>query len=59
MNGPDDSGCFQIKTVLASGTYEYKYVLEGTRWRQDPSNTSHGGGYYRNSILEVGKAPRD
>jgi hypothetical protein len=57
MDGPDDSGHFQAKQVLDAGTYEYKYVLEGKRWRQDPANTSHGGGFYRNSVLEVGKAP--
>jgi peroxiredoxin/mono/diheme cytochrome c family protein len=57
MDGPDNSGRFKTKLVLGPGTYEYKYVLDGKRWRQDPSNTSHGGGYYRNSVLEVGKTP--
>jgi 1,4-alpha-glucan branching enzyme len=55
MDGPDASGHYQAKLVLKPGTHEYKYVLDGTRWRQDPSNLSQGGGYYHNSVLEVGK----
>jgi peroxiredoxin len=56
MDGPDDSGAYQAKLVLKPGTHEYKYVLDGTRWRQDPSNLNRGGGYYHNSVVEVGKA---
>jgi len=58
MDGPDASGFYQTKVILPPGTHEYKYVLDGTRWRQDPGNPNNqGGGYYRNSVLEVGKAP--
>jgi peroxiredoxin len=57
MDGPDASGHFQIKIVLAPGEHEYKYVLDGTRWRQDPSNLSQGGSYYHNSVVKVGKIP--
>ena len=58
MDGPDASGFYQTKVILPPGTHEYKYVLDGTRWRQDPGNPNNqGGGYYRNSVLELGKAP--
>ena len=43
MDGPDDSGRFQTRLVLAAGTYEYKYVLDGTRWRHDPGNRRQAG----------------
>jgi hypothetical protein len=56
MDGPDGSGRFHTKLVLNAGTYEYKYVLEGTRWRHDPGNRRQAG-YYHNSVIEVGKAP--
>jgi peroxiredoxin len=56
MDGPDDSGRFQTKLTLDAGTYEYKYVLDGTRWRHDPGNRRQAG-FYHNSVVEVGKAP--
>ena len=55
MDGPDDSGRYQTKLVLAPGTHEYKFVLDGTRWRQDPGNGRQTG-YYQNSVVEVGKS---
>jgi len=54
MEGPDDSGRFQKKMVLDAGSHEYKFVLDGTRWRHDPGN-HHQAGYYNNSVLELGK----
>jgi peroxiredoxin len=54
MVGPDKSGRFETKLTLAAGTHEYKYVLEGTRWRHDPGNHRQAG-FYHNSVLELGK----
>ena len=54
MDGPDKTGEFQTKLTLDAGTHEYKYVLEGTRWRHDPGNRRQAG-YYHNSVLELGK----
>lgn len=55
MDGPDATGAYQTKVVLEGGKHEYKFVLDGTRWRQDPGNPSQIGDYH-NSLLEVGKA---
>ena len=56
MDGPDASGHYQTKLILAQGIHEYKYVLDGTRWRHDPGNPNNqGGGSYHNSVVEVGK----
>jgi peroxiredoxin len=54
MVGPDKSGQFETKLILAAGTHEYKYVLEGTRWRHDPGNRRQAG-FYHNSVLELGQ----
>jgi peroxiredoxin len=56
MAGPDGSGRFHTKLVLDPGTYEYKYVLDGTRWRHDPANRRQAG-FYNNSLINVGRHP--
>jgi peroxiredoxin/mono/diheme cytochrome c family protein len=54
MDGPDPDGQYQAKLTLAPGTHEYKFVLDGTRWRQDPGNARQVGDYH-NSVVVVGK----
>ncbi len=58
MEGPDAAGTFELKQTLSAGSHEYKFVIEGTKWRHDPSNRRQVGGYH-NSGLELGegKAP--
>jgi peroxiredoxin/mono/diheme cytochrome c family protein len=53
MDGPDATRLFQTKLTLDPGTYEYKFVLDGTGWRQDPGNRRQTG-FYNNSVLELG-----
>jgi peroxiredoxin len=55
MAGPDASGSFESKLVLAKGVHEYKFVLDGTRWRYDAGNRRHAG-YYQNSVIDLGAA---
>jgi peroxiredoxin/mono/diheme cytochrome c family protein len=55
MAGPDASGTFELKQSLAAGSHEYKFVLEGKKWRHDPGNRRQVGGYH-NSGLELGEA---
>ena len=38
LDGPEESGRFEARRTLAAGNHEYKYVLDGTRWRHDPGN---------------------
>lgn len=52
MDGPDADGWFTTRMTLKPGQYEYKFVIEGTRWRQDPGNPRQIG-FYRNSVLTV------
>ena len=53
MDAADASGIFQTKLILEKGTHEYKFVLNGTTWRQDPGNRRQVG-YFNNSAVEVG-----
>jgi hypothetical protein len=53
LEGPDASGAFSTRLELAAGRYEYKFVLDGTRWRADPGNRRQTG-FYHNSELAVG-----
>jgi 1,4-alpha-glucan branching enzyme len=55
MGGPDPSGSFETKLVLAKGVHEYKFVLDGPRWRQDAGNRRQVGDYH-NSVIELGAA---
>jgi Glycogen recognition site of AMP-activated protein kinase len=54
MDGPDKEGRFEAKLTLDAGSHEYKYVLDGTRWRHDPGNRRQAG-YFNNSVLVLGK----
>jgi peroxiredoxin len=56
MDGPDAAGGFTTKLELKPGRYEYKYVLEGKTWRQDPGN-AHQATIYNNSVLVVRDKP--
>jgi peroxiredoxin len=55
LDGPDAEGRFTKTIALPAGTHEYKFVLDGTRWRQDPGNRREVG-FYHNSAIELAKA---
>jgi hypothetical protein len=54
MEGPDAKGDYSRTVKLAAGVYEYKFVLDGKRWRFDPGNPAQAG-FYRNIRLVVGE----
>ncbi|MGH7194483.1 MAG: isoamylase early set domain-containing protein, partial [Candidatus Saccharimonadales bacterium] len=54
MDGPDAEGRYTTKLKLKRGRHEYKYVLDGMKWRSDPGNP-HRAGMYHNSVLNVGE----
>lgn len=54
MAGPDGEGRFTATLVLKPGMHEYKYVIDGTRWRADPANPNQNG-FYHNSLLRLGE----
>jgi hypothetical protein len=55
MNGPDSSGQFELRQTLAAGRHEYKYVIDGKKWRHDPGNRLQAG-MYHNSVIELAKS---
>ena len=53
MSGPDKEGFFTVTVRLPIGRYQYKFVVDGKRWKTDPGNMSRTGPY-RNSVIVVG-----
>ena len=56
MDGPDADGRYVAQLKLKPDLYEYKFVIDGTKWRSDPGNPIRVT-YYRNSRLRVGGGP--
>ncbi len=52
LQGPDTGGNYSTKLKLKSGLYEYKFVLDGKIWRNDPGNPNVVG-QYENSVLRI------
>ncbi len=52
MDGPDADGTFQTRLVLKPASYQYKFLIDGEKWRQDPGNPRQVGGY-NNSLIEL------
>src|SRR5262249_21397679 len=50
LDGPDESGTFSRRLELGPGEHEYKFVLEGKRWRADPGNPRQVG-FFHNSVV--------
>ena len=56
MAGPDAEGFYATKVVLGSGSHEYKYLLDGDRYYQDPGNPDDAG-YFHNSLIKLDARP--
>jgi 1,4-alpha-glucan branching enzyme len=57
----DAGGLWKVTVRLEPGTYQYKFVINGERWEEDPLNlhrvpNEHGT---FNSIRKVGPLPAD
>ncbi len=55
MTDEDGDGVFETTLLLPAGTYQYKFVVDGTRWFEDPRATAFtpdgfGG---RNALVQV------
>ncbi len=50
MDGPDAQNRFTTKQVLEAGKHEYKFMVDGKTWRNDPGNPQQTG-IYNNSLL--------
>ncbi len=52
MDGPDAQNRFITKQVLNAGKHEYKFMVDGKTWRNDPGNPRQAG-MYNNSLLTL------
>lgn len=50
LEGPDDEGWYRATIALESGKHEYKFVVNGTEWRNDPGNPEFAGFYFNNVV---------
>lgn len=57
MRGPDSDGSYTAEITLGAGAYQYKFVVDGSTWLQDPLNPAgvpdNYGGF--NSLLKLGR----
>jgi hypothetical protein len=56
LQGPERDGTFTARVILAKGTYEYKFVVDGKSWEADPTNLNTAGPT-GNSFITVEAAP--
>ncbi len=52
LAGPDAEGFYTLAMPLDAGEHEYKFVLNGTEWRNDQGNPEMVG-YYNNNVVRV------
>ena len=52
----DGEGCWSGVLLLHPGRYQYKFVVDGTRWYEDPRAAQAAGNEFggTNSVVEVG-----
>ena len=52
MTGPDARGAYSTTAVLGPGSHEYKFLIDGETFRQDPGNPDSAG-FFHNSLLRL------
>ncbi|MHC5544057.1 glycogen-binding domain-containing protein, partial [Singulisphaera rosea] len=52
MTGPDAQGNYSTTVALASGSHEYKFLIDGTVFREDPGNPDSEG-FFHNSLIRL------
>ncbi|WP_165225725.1 redoxin domain-containing protein [Aquisphaera insulae] len=52
MTGPDPRGDYTTTVVLGPGDHEYKFLIDGETFRQDPGNPDSAG-FFRNSMIRL------
>ena len=57
MDGPDGTGTYSTKLKFKAGLHEYKFVIDGNKWRSDPGNPDVAG-QFANSVLKIAAPSR-
>lgn len=57
----DAGGLWKVSVKLEPGTYQYKFVVNGERWEEDPLNLHRESNEHGtcNSVRKVGEVPAD
>jgi peroxiredoxin len=50
MTGPDAQGAYSTTVVLGPGSHEYKFLIDGETFRQDPGNPDSAGFFHNSQI---------
>ncbi|MBU1708120.1 T9SS type A sorting domain-containing protein [bacterium] len=53
LDGPDENGVWMKEFAIPAGTHEYKFVLNGSNWQNDPDNPNFAPGGYHNNLITV------
>jgi hypothetical protein len=53
MDGPNSQGVFTTRLTMKPGEHQYKFVIDGNRWRSDPGNPRQVD-FFNNSALTLG-----
>ena len=52
MAGPDTQGAYSTTIELGPGSHEYKFLIDGEIFRQDPGNPDSVG-FFHNSLIRL------
>lgn len=52
MTGPDARGAYSTTVELGPGEHEYKFLLDGEIYREDPGNPESAG-FFHNSVIRL------
>jgi 1,4-alpha-glucan branching enzyme len=52
MAGPDAQGDYSTTIVLDPGPHEYKFLIDGETFREDPGNPDSAG-FFHNSLIRL------
>jgi hypothetical protein len=52
MTGPDDRGEYSATIALDAGAHEYKFLIDGEAFREDPGNPESAG-FFHNSLIRL------
>ncbi len=53
LDGPDENGVWMKEFAIPAGTHEYKFVLNGGEWQNDPDNPNFAPGGYHNNLITI------
>jgi glycosidase len=53
LQGPNENGVWMQELTIPAGTHEYKFVLNGSNWQNDPDNPNFEPSGYHNNVMNA------